>query len=153
MADAKISALTAYTTPLDADLLAIVDTANATTKKITWASVKTALVKTETKTDNYTVQTTDIGKTLVMNVATTAKTFTLPSVGSGDVGLWFTFAKINTGKLTIDAADSDKISDSGAGDTIYNDQTGEVYATITLKLISETQWAVVGADGIWITTD
>lgn len=33
MADAKISALTAYTTPLAADLVPIVDTANATTKK------------------------------------------------------------------------------------------------------------------------
>lgn len=39
MADAKISALTADTAPLNADLLALVDTANTTTKKITWQNV------------------------------------------------------------------------------------------------------------------
>jgi hypothetical protein len=81
------------------------------------------------------------------------KTFNLPSVGSGNVGCHFYFAKINTGKLIIDAADSDKIADSGAGDTIYNDQTGEIYATIHLVLVSETQWAIYGMDGIWSTTD
>lgn len=39
MADQKISALTSYATPLNADLFAIVDTANAITKKVTWANV------------------------------------------------------------------------------------------------------------------
>lgn len=43
MADTKISALTALTTPDDADLLAIVDTSATQTKKITWANIKTAL--------------------------------------------------------------------------------------------------------------
>jgi hypothetical protein len=107
---------------------------------------------TETKTDNYTVTLADKGKTLVMNSAA-EKTFSLPSVAAADIGIWFTFAKIAAGKLIIDAADSDKIADSGAGDTIYNDQTLEVYATIILKLISATQWAIIGADGIWVTTD
>jgi hypothetical protein len=107
----------------------------------------------ETKTDDYTVTLADRNKTLVMNVATNAKTFSFPSVAATNVGLRYTFAKINTGKLTIDAADSDKIADSGAGDGIYNDQTLEVYASITLELISETQWVIVGADGIWVTTD
>lgn len=39
MADQKISDLTAYATPLVADVLPIVDTANTTTKKITWANL------------------------------------------------------------------------------------------------------------------
>lgn len=43
MAIVKISSLTAYTTPLDADLVAVVDTANTTTKKVTWANVKATL--------------------------------------------------------------------------------------------------------------
>jgi len=106
----------------------------------------------ETKTDNYNVQTTDVAKTLVMNSALD-KAFNLPSVGAGDVGLWFTFIKLGAGKLTIDAADSDVIADSGAGDTIYDDIAGETYATITLVLVSETQWAITGAHGTWVTTD
>ncbi len=43
MADSKISALTSYTPPLDADVLPIVDTANGITKKVTWANIKAAL--------------------------------------------------------------------------------------------------------------
>jgi hypothetical protein len=43
MADTKISNLTAYTTPLDADVLVVNDTANATTKKTTWANLKATL--------------------------------------------------------------------------------------------------------------
>lgn len=41
--DKKISSLTAYTTPLDADVVPVVDTANAETKKTTWANVKATL--------------------------------------------------------------------------------------------------------------
>lgn len=44
MADAKISALTAYTAPLNADLFAIVDTVNTTTKKITYGTMLAAAV-------------------------------------------------------------------------------------------------------------
>jgi hypothetical protein len=43
MADAKISELTGYTTPLDADVIPVVDTANTTTKKTTWANLKATL--------------------------------------------------------------------------------------------------------------
>ena len=39
MADTKISALTAYTTPLTADEIAIVDKANGLTKRITWGDL------------------------------------------------------------------------------------------------------------------
>lgn len=44
MADQKITDLTALTSPDDADVLPVVDVApSATTKKITWANIKTAL--------------------------------------------------------------------------------------------------------------
>jgi hypothetical protein len=43
MADQKISQLTDYPTPLDADVLPVVDTANTTTKKTTWANIKATL--------------------------------------------------------------------------------------------------------------
>lgn len=44
MADKKISELTAYTSPVDADVLPIVSTAAGATKKMTWAIVKSALL-------------------------------------------------------------------------------------------------------------
>jgi hypothetical protein len=106
----------------------------------------------ETKTDTYTVTVADRHKVLVMNSAD-AKVFNLPSVGASDVGLKYKFVKIGAGKVTIDAADSDKIADSGAGDTIYNDQASEVYAMIELVLVAETQWAICGMDGVWSVTD
>jgi len=107
---------------------------------------------TDTKTDTYNVLTTDIAKTLVMNSGDD-KIFNLPSVGASNVRLFFTFIKIGVGKVTIQAADSDIIVDSGAGDTIYNDEATETYASITLQLISETHWVIVGASGTWVTTD
>jgi len=39
----KISQLPSYTNPQDSDIQVIVDTANTTTKKITWSSIKSAL--------------------------------------------------------------------------------------------------------------
>jgi len=43
MADQKISSLTDYPTPLNADLLPVVDTVNTTTKKTTWTNIKATL--------------------------------------------------------------------------------------------------------------
>lgn len=43
MADQKISQLTNYATPLDADVVPVVDTANTVTKKTTWANFKATL--------------------------------------------------------------------------------------------------------------
>lgn len=43
MATIKISSLTSYTTPVDSDFVAVVDTANATTKKTSWANLKATL--------------------------------------------------------------------------------------------------------------
>jgi len=105
---------------------------------------------TESKSDDYTVTVDDNLKTFVMT--TSNKTFTLPSVSSANIGLEFTFIKQNTGKLTIAASDSDIIMDSGAGKTIYNDQSYESYASITLKLATETLWVATAGYGTWITT-
>jgi hypothetical protein len=43
MADQKITELTAYTPPIDTDVLPIVDITTSTTKKITWANIKKAI--------------------------------------------------------------------------------------------------------------
>jgi len=106
------------------------------------------------KTDDYTVTTADmeIDKALSMNSASD-KTFTLPSVGASDVGISCTFIKLGAGKVTIDASDSDTIHDGSAGGTVYNDQAGETYATITLMLTGTTQWSIINSSGLgWVTT-
>ena len=118
----------------------------------TFPEVLADLMPGSIKTDNYNVLVTDSGKTLVMNSAA-EKTFSLPSVDATNIGLIIKFVKINTGKLIIDAADADIIADSGAGDSIYNDQDTETYASIVLGLASETKWVIIGAHGIWTTTD
>ena len=105
------------------------------------------------KTDNYTVLTTDggIDSTLTMT-NDNAKTFTLPSVAAGNVGLQYTFVKLGPGKLTIAAADSDIIGGSGAGGTVYDDEAGETHATITIQLANATKWVILGYHGTWVTT-
>jgi len=105
----------------------------------------------EIKTDNYSVQTTDFGKTFVMNAAD--KTFSLPSVSASDIGATLTFIHVGTKNLTIDAADADTISDSGAGDGIYCEQAGEIYASVTIMLATETAWIIKDAKGTWISYD
>jgi len=117
------------------------------TEPVYWGSLvkKTNAVKT----DNYTILSSDFGKTLVMN-SIDNKTFSLPSVNVTNIGNWLTLANINTGRLTIAAADSDTIVDSTAGGTIYSDD--DSIATITIELVSETQWLITGAHGTWVTT-
>jgi hypothetical protein len=103
------------------------------------------------KTSTYGVSTADNGLTFTMTSGS-SQNFNLPSVGASDVGISFTFVKLGAGTVVIDAADSDTIADSGAGSTIYNSQSGEVYATITLQLASETKWVITGSMGTWVTT-
>jgi hypothetical protein len=104
------------------------------------------------KSDDYAVQIADSSKTIVLTGAA-AKVFSLPSVAAGDVGTWYTFVKSGSGQLTIDAADSDVIIDSGVGDTVYNNTAAETYATLTLELVRETQWVATASFGTWTTTD
>jgi hypothetical protein len=59
MVDQKISDLTAYTPPIDTDVIPIVDVTTSTTKKITWVSIKGAL-----KTYFDSLSTTLTNKTL-----------------------------------------------------------------------------------------
>ncbi len=67
--------------------------------------------------------------------------------------MWYRFVKLGAGMLTVEAADVDKIADSGAGDTIYNDEPLQTYATLTLLLVSATQWTITEGHGTWTTTD
>lgn len=78
--DKKISDLTAYTSLLDADLFAVVDTLNTTTKKITWANVKSSLLATATGTGNIVLATSPTLVTPILGVAS-ASSLTASSAG------------------------------------------------------------------------
>ena len=100
-------------------------------------------------TDNHTVTLVQSGHTLVMDAATAAKTFTLPSVGANDNGVEFTFINMDTGTLTIDAVDSDTIAH--ASNTSIN-STDDDIAQITLRYIHAAErWYIISAHGTWNT--
>ena len=101
------------------------------------------------KDTGYIILTTDAYTTFSCNSSTT-QTFFLPSVDTVNIGIEYTFVKLGTGAVIIDAADSDLIQDSGAGLSIYNIDSG--IASITLKLITATQWVIINTNGTWITT-
>lgn len=103
-------------------------------------------------TSGQTLTVDQSGETITCN-SSNAETFYLPSVDASHVGSWFRFVKLGSGTLTIEAADVDRIADSGQGDTIYNDEPLQTYATLTLILVSATQWAITEGHGTWTTTD
>lgn len=106
------------------------------------------------------INTVSVGQTLTVEQSgqtitcdsSDPETFYLPSVDLTHVGTWFRFVKIGSGDIIIEAANSDKIADSGAGDTIYNNEPLQTYATLTLLLVSATQWAITEGHGTWTTT-
>ena len=100
------------------------------------------------KTADYTVLNSDGGSSLTMNSAST-HTFTLPA--SPTVGVTYTFVKINTGTLVIQAGTGQKIQDSSSGGTLTDSLSTEIWATITLRCITSTLWVVIGATGTWST--
>jgi hypothetical protein len=113
-----------------------------------YAALKKTVVD---KTDTYNVVVGDTGKVLTMAHAST-KTFNLPTIASGDIGTIITFVKKGAGKVVIQANTGQYIDDSTSAGTIYDDQATELTSTITLLAISTTQWVIIAANGIWITT-
>lgn len=116
-----------------------------------FTTIQSDMVVPETKTSTYLIETSDFGKSLRMNTAGDA-TFTFPSVGVAQDGARITLSKVGTGKLTLQMVDSDKIFDSSATCSMYNDTT-ETYATVELEYCdTTTTWNVRGASGTWVTT-
>jgi len=109
---------------------------------------------TDKGTDPTTIALTvsDFGNTFISTGTGNSAQYDLPSVTAADIGAQFTFVKLGSGKVTIHASDSAYIADSGAGGTIYNDSTMETYASITLRLVTDTKWIIIGGDGNWMTT-
>jgi len=100
---------------------------------------------------SITLTSAHFGKSVRMSSASDY-TASLPSVGADDDGARIRICKTGAGKVTVVAADSDLINDSGAGDTIYN-STAETYAFIDLEYAHAiTTWIATGT-GTWTTTN
>ena len=98
-------------------------------------------------TADQALTTWELGKSVLFATGSSNLTATLPSVGLKDVWSWITIVRTGTGQFIIQAADSDKIEKNGS--TIMADEPNRVAANVTLQLISATQWAIIGATGIW----
>lgn len=130
MADTKISALTALTTPADADELVIVDDDVATTKRITWANVKAAAdrpaINSQTGT-TYTALSSDHGDLIVVNNAA-AHTLTLPSLTAGTV---ITVFCQGAGGITFSASGTSFLGSSPSVGCAQNEGMQAIYVTST----------------------
>jgi hypothetical protein len=102
--------------------------------------------------DSYQLTLDDVGKAFTCDT-TSICTYTLPSVGSADIGVHFTFIRTNSaGSLVIKAADFDRIAESSPGGTLFSDFNDQNYTTITLMLVAYNQWVITGGHGSWTVT-
>ena len=156
MANKKISELGVLTTPAGADILAIVDDTDATTKQVSVTNlmgqasasnlssyvfngnaISNFDASINDKTDNYTLQASDNGKVVVMDKAT-AVTVTVPS-GLG-AGFNCSFVQKGAGQVSFSA--SGTTINNRQSHTKINDQYGVAsivaYATDTFVLAGDT---------------
>ncbi len=95
------------------------------------------------------LSTSDFGKVIKFDNGASDVTCTLPSVSPGHVDGWFIIMRLGTGRLTIQASDSDTIEKSKPGGQMFCQESGRVVANLTLYLATETKWGIIGGTGIW----
>lgn len=117
MADAKITELTALTTPAVEDVLAIVDDPAGTpvTKKITTGNLTKQILDVTAKTANYTLTTTD--RLIFVDATAGDVTISVPAASSNE-GIVWTIKKIDSSAnaVIIDPDGSETID----GDSSYS---------------------------------
>ena len=122
MANTKISNLTSYTTPLSADVIPIVDTANTTTKKVTIANLLNVLSSLFTIKDS-----TDTTKKVAFDVSgvttATTRTLTIPNVNTTIVGTDATQTLTNK---TLSTGTKMSLGSDATGDIYYNSGSGTI---------------------------
>ena len=101
----------------------------------------------KTYTSDQTLSSFDLGKAILFDIGIAEVTCTLPAVGTNDIWSWITIIRRGTGDFTIRCNDSDTLERGGS--SLYCDESIRVAANVTLQLFTETQWAIIGATGIW----
>lgn len=91
----------------------------------------------------YSIKTVSSGTTQTLN---------LPTIAAGNIGTTFTIVKLGAGQVTIQANTGQYIADSSAAGTIYNNQSLQTYATITIMAVTTTKWIIIGYSGTWTTS-
>jgi hypothetical protein len=107
----------------------------------------TAIVNT---TASIVLTSSDLGKTIRVN-SSSSRTVTLPSVGLENDGSRVRIAKLSTGNVVIQAADTDKIGDSTAGGTCTNSTSTEVFAWLDLEYVHASTTWIISGHGTWVT--
>lgn len=98
-----------------------------------------------------TLEVSDLNKVYVID-SNDDLTIYMPSVDTDQLASKIKFKHYGTGKLTLQAADSDTIDNSSAGGSIYHQQSGiSQEGSITLQLVKSTHWAVNDILGPWFT--
>jgi len=106
---------------------------------------------TEAADSGVTLTAADFGKTITVS-ASGAQTVTLPPVSASDIGAQVTVVKLGIGQVTIQVTGSGvTIADSNPGGNITNNVSGENYASITLRLVTDMKWIITGGNGSWTT--
>ena len=165
----NIVAATSKATPVDADLLPLVDSAASNTlKKLTWANIK-ATIKTYLEAGNLTVDGTnavgflhipqnsqsaaytlvlsDAGKHILHPSAdTTARIFTIPANASVafPIGTAVTFVNQNAGGVITISITTDTMRLAGAGTS--GSRTLAANGVATAVKLTATEWVISGTN-------
>ena len=100
---------------------------------------------------NAALTTDDYGKKIVFNVGTGTLTCTLPTITAKDLNCWLgPIYRIGTGKLIITADSLSSIEYSSKGGSLTCDEPRRAAANVTLEVVSENQWGVIGGTGLWL---
>lgn len=109
--------------------------------------------RVEPQNSSKVITLDDCGKVYTCDT-TSMCTYTLPSVGYADIGVHFTFIRLNPqGSLVVQAADLDIIADSGPGGTIYSSDIEESNTSLSILLAGVDKWVITGGHGTWTVTD
>jgi hypothetical protein len=124
---------------------------NPHTRKLDYHDNDTLRQTTYTNS-NATLTIGDFGKLIIMDNGANDVTVTLPSIEAAHIGSAFTVVKLGTGKVTIQASDSDTIENSGATGTIYNEEADRGAALLVTRVVTATKFGLDGGLGVWTTT-
>lgn len=100
-------------------------------------------------TSDVSLTTDDYGKIIRVDNGGTALDVTLMTPTSQDVYGWVTIVRTGTARLRIIADSTSRIEYSALGGAIWCVEEKRRAANVTLQLINQTQWGIIGATGVW----